>query len=198
MTEEEAWRIIGVLSNETTGWNDDAADMYANEIMLWSDAGAAMAAVRNVCHVWMDRSRPPFAVIDEAYRVEIRERSAAIGTGHERPLCDGTGWITEHTVPCPRCNPYLAIIFQSPERLIRWRNGTPIKHLVDLDGLPVAACQTTNMIDPEDPIVPPSVGRMIAWSAYVADCNERDVEAMPREQFMKRLGTTHPTPERTP
>jgi hypothetical protein len=196
MTREEAWAIVAVLINETTGWNDDAAEMYSAEITTWSDADAAMTAVRNVCRVWMDRSRPPFAVIDEAYRVEIRERSAALGTGHERPLCDGSGW-TDASLPCPRCNPYLHIIFQSPERLIRWRNGTPIKHLVDHDGLPVPTCQITAMIDPQDPIVSPKVGRMIAWSAYVADCNERGAEAMPREQFMKRLGTTHPVPERT-
>jgi hypothetical protein len=197
MTEAEAWRIIGVLVNETTGWNDDATEMYAAEIVLWSDADAAMAAIRNVCRMWMDRSRPPFAVVDEAYRNEIRERSAAHGINPERAICDGTGW-THTGQPCPRCNPYLAIIFQSPERLIRWRNGTPIKHLVDLDGLPVQTCQPLGLIDPEDPIVPPSVGRMIAWSAYVADCNDRGVESMDRNTFMARLGTTHPVAERTP
>lgn len=196
MTDEQAWAVVTVLVNETTGWNDDAAEMYHAEIILWSDGDAALAAARNVCRMWMDRSRPPFAVIDEAYRNEIRERSAAMAP-RERALCDGTGW-THQALPCPRCNPYLAIIFQSPERLIRWRNGTPIKHLVDLDGLPVAACQPSGMIDPEDPLVPPKVGRMIAWSAYVADCNDRGVESMDRDTFMARLGTTNPVAERTP
>ena len=197
MTDEEAWVIVGVLSNETTGWNDDAAEMYHAELVLWSDAAAAMQAVRNVGRTWMERSRPPFAVIDEAYRNEIRDRSAAMGLTQGRPLCDGTGWRDDRT-PCPGCNPYLAIIFQSPERLIRWRNGVPIKHLVDLDGLPVTPCRPTDMVDPQDPITPPRIGRMIAWAAYEADCKERAVEPMNRDVFFKRLGGAMPTPERTP
>lgn len=199
MTDEEAWAVISVLVNETTGWNDDAAEMYHAEMLLWPDADAAMAAVRTVGRNWIERSRPPFAIVAETYRDELRDRSAQHGRpAQDRPLCDGTSWL-DNGEPCPRCNPYLAIIFADPARKRRWRDGTAIKHLVDIDGLPLPAnCLITSMVDPEDPLVSPTVGRMIAWSAYVADCNTRGVESMPRETFMKRLGTVKPQPERTP
>jgi hypothetical protein len=107
--------------------------------------------------------------------------------------CDGTGWreIEEGLIPCNVCNPVLAEVFADRHKLDRWRGGTPADKLVntDMTVVPVAYCQPDTVHeDPNDPIVPPRIGRRIAWNAHVADAADRGVAPMNEDVFMRLLG----------
>jgi hypothetical protein len=165
MTDQEAWGIVAILVAETTGWNDDSTNVYHAEIRQWPDMDAAATAVRSVCHTWTQQSRPPFAVIEQAYRAELRERSARQGIPRgRRAVCDGSGWVEDaerSSRPCRQCSPYLSEIFDDPDRWNRWRSGTQLKHLVVLEDemrMPVP-CVVADRDDPLDPIIHPRTGR---------------------------------------
>jgi hypothetical protein len=73
MTEDHATKLISLLVSATTGWNDDAVDLTI-EMMTrrWTDYDIAKEATMLVIDTWDKQSRPPWAVLNNAYRIQYR------------------------------------------------------------------------------------------------------------------------------
>ena len=70
MTEDEAFGLLGALVAATSGWQDDAIDIYAAEMRAWADRAAAQIAIADLCRTWTESRKPPLAVVVERYRAE--------------------------------------------------------------------------------------------------------------------------------
>jgi hypothetical protein len=74
MKKEEAAAAIGYLLGTGTGWNDDAAELYIQNMARLTDVPAALAAVEQIGNTWTERSRPPWSVVLAAYRTVVRRQ----------------------------------------------------------------------------------------------------------------------------
>lgn len=142
MNVEHAAACVAYLTSMTTGWNDDATEQMVYEFERLPDEAALTNAIQKVARTWEASSRPPLAVIMDAYHHEVRladdlERERA-ARENERIRCDGSGWrfLDDETTrrPCATCNPALARIFADPDLLRRWRDGFALHRLLGYDG----------------------------------------------------------------
>jgi hypothetical protein len=87
VTEHDAIRGIGYLCAATTGWNDDAVDVYVQQCRRFQDAGAFQRAMYALARHWPHGRRPLMSDITIAYSTELRNREM------ERQLVADTGVI---------------------------------------------------------------------------------------------------------
>lgn len=201
MTRDEAAVIAAIVTGATSGWDDAATTLLIREVTSWDDEKAAFAAADAVAHGWVESYRPSLGFICETYERAAalnRERLALTARGVGRG-CDGSGWIvlnrrsageTDDTVPCRRCNPYLADIYDDVEKWRRYLDGVPL-HLLHDDvevrtirgkevmrgghGTP-PRCQIETHHDPAQRIATFLEGVEIARDAYIAECAQQGRE----------------------
>lgn len=90
MIEHDAIKIVGDLVVSTTGWSDPAVDGLIDRMTReWPDPALAVLAVEDVIHSWTKQSRPTWAVLDQAYRSQVRRREMETPRIESRPtrLC---------------------------------------------------------------------------------------------------------------
>lgn len=75
MTLEEAMTATGYLVAMTTGWTDEAVELYAKELMQLHDPEVAYAAVRSIITTDSETFRPSVGRIRAEYDVIARRRA---------------------------------------------------------------------------------------------------------------------------
>lgn len=68
MTPEQAIQLVGYLAGGTTGWNDEAVEIYVHEFVGMSDVAAATEACQRIVKTWDEARRPPIGAVLSAYR----------------------------------------------------------------------------------------------------------------------------------
>tara|TARA_R110001632_G_scaffold55829_3_gene136586 strand:- start:464 stop:907 length:444 start_codon:yes stop_codon:yes gene_type:complete len=73
MTTDIAARLVGMLVVTTTGWTDTTTDATVDLIIQrWPSAEAGHIAVNQTIESWDRQGRPPWAVLNNAYRDAVR------------------------------------------------------------------------------------------------------------------------------
>lgn len=138
MTENDAYAAVGLLIGGVSMWPEAATDGFVAAFVKHVDnAEALMEVCEQIAFGWKDRAgHPTTGEVLAAYRAhpdvtaerEMRTAEAlarTVSTTH----CKGSGWVdviedgVSRMKPCRRCHPYLADLFEDPERWTRWRNG---------------------------------------------------------------------------
>jgi hypothetical protein len=130
MTPSEAVFALSSLVAATPGWSDSTVEEYVAQLEPLTDPNALLRATHSIARAWTEMRRPPIATILESYDRECLLASNAIEPS--RVHCDGSGWVPEEgegLVPCRRCQPALARVWDDPDKLDRFRRGTAIQHL---------------------------------------------------------------------
>jgi hypothetical protein len=182
MTPSEAVFALSSLVAATPGWSDSTVEEYVAQLEPLTDPNALLRATHSIARAWTEMRRPPIATILESYDRECLLASNAIEPS--RVHCDGSGWVPEEgegLVPCRRCQPALARVWDDPDKLDRFRRGTAIQHLdvgVEAvhdrlrytDGHRPPVCHPF----PDRPEDYPTMegGLDIAWRAYAAQAEE--------------------------
>jgi hypothetical protein len=68
MTEDDVLTALGNLIAVTTGWNDQATEQYAHELIGLDDGEVLLEACRAIGRTWNESRRPPLADIRTMYR----------------------------------------------------------------------------------------------------------------------------------
>jgi hypothetical protein len=166
----------------------DTIELWAN-VFHSDDATLVLTGIRE----WvLTESRFPTPADLRRYMRQARmEGQAALPPTR---TCDGTGWreIEEGLMPCSVCNTALHAVYSDHVKLRRFRDGEPVSRLVNPDQLlvQVAYCQPWRGDDPTDPVVPPRIGRRIAYNAHVEDAAARGIAPMDERPFMAMLGVS--------
>jgi hypothetical protein len=127
-----------------TPWMGQSPDERAVTTEQWlsiiTAAGITLGEFEEAVSAWVtSESGDKFpAPLDLLRLANMAKRASAAATSRpaitaSRAMCDGSGWVRisdDAGVPCPRCNPALAAVFDNPDKLARWRTGTS---LADLD-----------------------------------------------------------------
>lgn len=73
MSTDIAARLVGMLVVTTTGWTDTTTDATVDLILQrWSSAEAGHIAVNQTIESWDRQGRPPWAVLNNAYKDALR------------------------------------------------------------------------------------------------------------------------------
>lgn len=178
MTPDEAMGAVGRLMGGTPGpWDEPAMQTYCDEFTGWTgvDAGVVLDEVcRHLVATWDSDYRPSLAEIHMRWQRTMTQRTPALPPP-SAVHCDGSGWVPtglNERAPCPRCNPALAEVYATPDKLVRYLDG------VGLDLLDVGVERTRRglrYIDMREPVecseypedvVSPTVGKVKAWTVY--------------------------------
>ena len=149
MTSNEAQRIVSIIGSAWTHkqWGTDQISLWANAIATLDYEPAHRAVEEMVSN---EKWPPTVATLNEYMRVALGEVRAELPATHG---CDGSAWIEASVgmVPCPICNPMLADIFQSSDKIRQWKNGAKVTTLTTLTDVP-ASCVPSTREDPNDPV----------------------------------------------
>jgi hypothetical protein len=186
MRAEQAGSAAAFLASYTTGWDDDAVEAYAMEFMEWEDDRALEKAIRSVAKSWTNYSRPPLAIIHDAYCHELsmaRLRSTEQLANSGVIRCGGHLWVYQDgkNVPCPTCCHGLHRVWTQGNLLEQYRRGTTLKVVLGYEDddqfwretaspacLPFEAFDRQR--DRNDRMVSPNEGKEIAARSYEAGC----------------------------
>jgi hypothetical protein len=80
VTGDEVALAIGPLVVVTPGWTDEVYQVYEAELLPLQHPAALQAGIKLLLHTWNKNSRPPIAVILEAYRSHLPEAPKSIGS----------------------------------------------------------------------------------------------------------------------
>lgn len=186
MDELSATTAVGLLMGGFAyPWSDDNVQTWTTALMAIDWPGAdddAMTAGRTMPGAWGEKWPPQLAdFIDAIGREHARrvQRDGTLGIPASRVHCDGSGWKrgAGGQVPCPRCSPALASIWDDDRRR-QYLDGTPLEDLTSLvqrrrgqlewgDGVKPPRCGGAF-----DTVVPPSIGISIAAKHYKRQCDE--------------------------
>jgi len=80
---EQVIPILGRLIGGTTGWDDQASEIYLSKFMQLVDLAALDRAVDAILRMWTEARRPPLAVVLDEYtrqvkRAEMQRRPNAL------------------------------------------------------------------------------------------------------------------------
>lgn len=172
-------------------WTDDRAvrDVWMATVMRYPPE-AGEAAVDKVCEdkkLWFPNLNEFLSALQAESRRILSER-AARASADSRFRCDGTGWRdtgSGYWYPCKACNPFLYDEWISGRLLDTGRERTARRDAwASTNGEPPPPCSQQT----SEP-VPPSVGRAVAWGAYVEECERqwRDPTAEPWGPWASQL-----------
>lgn len=183
MTRDDAYEIVGKLiaAYPNTEIEDEAVELWA-DFLQHQDVIDASEALTNL--LLTDKFFPTIAEFNgELALIRQRNRRAI---DRKSTACNGSGFVDADT-PCPRCNPVMSTLYKpgNETKLARWRNGTPLHDIFDVDDPKkfrddwkhepchpdphIAMAEADDVISPKD-------GKEIARRAYLAECRRQGHE----------------------
>lgn len=188
-----------------TPWDSLSHDDQAEMSKAWVEALAPFGAatVADALDMWFQSQNMWFPTLNDVIinctEVDYRRRAAkALRMPASKVVhCDGSGWIDEDTgmAPCPRCNPWLRVLYGDAAGWRRFLEGASLHlllpelrhvngHTLTPDGQPMPpSCEVID--DPDLPYLSFEEGIEYAQRAYVAEA-----AASGRPVDMKRFNAT--------